>query len=121
MGPSAAAVTVDLTAGTGTGGDAEGDTLSEIENLNGSTLADILSGDAVANVLQGGDGDDTLRGGAGADTLNGGDGADFADYSGSTAAVVVNLTAGTATGGDAAGDTLTAIRESARLSPSTTP
>ena len=41
---SAAGVTVDLATGTGTGGDAEGDTLSGIENLLGSGLADMLTG-----------------------------------------------------------------------------
>ncbi|WP_051248877.1 beta strand repeat-containing protein [Inquilinus limosus] len=108
-GDSAAGVMVDLTAGTGAGGDAEGDTLATIENVNGSAFNDTLIGAAGANVLAGGAGDDTLRGGAGADTLNGADGSDFASYEGSAAAVTVNLQAGTASGGDAQGDTLTAI------------
>ena len=41
---SAAAVTVNLASGTGTGGDAQGDTLSEIENVTGSTFNDTLIG-----------------------------------------------------------------------------
>lgn len=79
-------ITVDLTAGTGTGGWAEGDTLSNIENILGTRMDDILSGDGVTNVLTGGvgndsldglAGDDQLFGGVGADTLNGGDGNDL--------------------------------------------
>ncbi|WP_304608569.1 S-layer family protein [Inquilinus sp. Marseille-Q2685] len=103
---SVAGVVVDLVAGTGSGGDAQGDTLSGIENLFGSAQADRLYGNGVANSLVGGAGDDQLRGGGGADILNGGDGSDFANYQGSTAAVVVNLLADSASGGDAQGDQL---------------
>ena len=73
---SAAAVIVDLQSGTGSGGDAEGDTLVTVENLTGSDFADQLSGNAGDNVLLGGAGNDTLIGRAGADTLDGGTGAD---------------------------------------------
>ena len=97
---SDAAVTVDLTAGTGSGGDAEGDRLSSIENLTGSDFGDALTGD---------DKDNILEGGAGGDVLNGGTGEDTASYIGSDAAVTVDLTTGTGTGGDAEGDTLTNI------------
>jgi Ca2+-binding RTX toxin-like protein len=97
---SAAAVTVDLGLGTANGGDAEGDTLSSIENLVGSANADTLTGDSYDNILEGG---------AGADALNGGDGSDTSSYAGSSAAVTVNLGAGTASGGDATGDTFTSI------------
>jgi Ca2+-binding RTX toxin-like protein len=106
---SSAGVTVDLGAGTGLGGDAQGDTLATIENLTGSAFADHLTGNAGVNALSGGAGDDTLHGSAGADTLIGGSGSDFANYQGSAAAVTVNLLAHTATGGDATGDTLTGI------------
>lgn len=115
---SGAGVTVDLITGTGTGGTAQGDTLSNIENLTGSDHADVLTGDGHANVLDGragddtlsgGAGDDTLIGGAGADSLDGGTGVDTADYSTSGAGVTINLTAGTGAGGDAQGDTLTNI------------
>jgi Ca2+-binding RTX toxin-like protein len=106
---SAAGVTVDLSAGTGAGGDADGDALSEIENVTGSSFADALTGDAAANLLTGGDGDDTLTGGAGADTLAGGAGTDTADYAASSAAVTVNLASGTGSGGDAQGDRLSGI------------
>ncbi|WP_052120677.1 beta strand repeat-containing protein [Inquilinus limosus] len=106
---SAAGVTVDLFTGSGTGGDAQGDTLQDIENVNGSAFADHLYGNGNANVLNGGDGDDTLRGGDGADTLNGGAGSDFANYQGSEQGVTVNLLAGTASGGFAQADVLTSI------------
>jgi Ca2+-binding RTX toxin-like protein len=56
---SRAGVTVRLATGTGAGGDAEGDNLTEIENLIGSAFADTLIGDAGNNVLDGGAGDDT--------------------------------------------------------------
>ncbi|MFE8583487.1 cadherin domain-containing protein [Sphingomonas sp. NCPPB 2930] len=106
---SAAAVTVDLTSGTGIGGDAQGDTLVRIENLVGSSMADTLTGDAGSNRLTGGAGDDVLAGLGGADVLDGGDGNDTADYSASGAGVTVDLLAGTAQGGDAQGDTLVSI------------
>ena len=78
---SAAGVTVDLAAGTGSGGDAAGDTLIGIENLSGSNIGDdVLAGNAGANTLQGWGGGDVLRGGAGADTLDGGAGSDTASY-----------------------------------------
>ena len=82
---SGAAVTVSLATGTGSGGDAQGDTLVSIENLTGSGHSDTLTGDANNNILDGnagndtlygGDGDDTLDGGAGNDTLIGGSGSD---------------------------------------------
>jgi len=107
---SSAGVTIDLGADTAGGGDADGDTLGEIENLSGSNLGnDILSGDAGANTLQGWGGDDVLRGGAGADTLEGGVGFDTASYYTSAAGVTLDLAAGTGSGGDAVGDTLTGI------------
>jgi Ca2+-binding RTX toxin-like protein len=106
---SSAAVNVGLLTGVGKGGDAEGDKLTTIENLNGSKFNDVLTGDANVNVLNGGAGEDILSGGAGADQVNGGDGKDTADYSASAAGVKVNLATGQASGGDAEGDKLTSI------------
>jgi Ca2+-binding RTX toxin-like protein len=107
---SAAGVTVDLAAGTGSGGDAQGDTLIDVENLTGSNLGnDSLSGNGGANTLSGWGGDDVLRGGAGADRLDGGGGSDTASWYTSAAGVTVNLAAGTAGGGDAQGDILVGI------------
>ncbi|HVY57261.1 MAG TPA: calcium-binding protein [Xanthobacteraceae bacterium] len=75
-GKSGVAVTVNLATGTATGGDAEHDTLSSIENLTGSTFNDKLLGNTGANHLVGGAGDDVLTGGGGKDVLTGGTGAD---------------------------------------------
>ncbi len=76
---SSAAVSVDLAAGTGSGGDAQGDTLTGIENLTGSDYADTLTGDSNDNVLDGRSGDDILVGAGGNDTLIGAGGADTLD------------------------------------------
>jgi Ca2+-binding RTX toxin-like protein len=66
---SDAAVTVNLTTGTNTGGHAAGDVLSNIENITGSALADTLVGDANANTLTGGAANDALTGNGGADVF----------------------------------------------------
>ena len=78
-------------------GDAQGDTLTNIEHLVGSDYNDILAGDGEDNVLRGGgghddlyggpaggddqmygdDGDDRIFGGRGDDTLTGGEGNDL--------------------------------------------
>ena len=73
---SDAGVRVDLEAGTGAGGHAQGDALSNFEHVVGSAHADELRGDGGANRLSGGAGDDALYGNAGADTLDGGAGND---------------------------------------------
>ncbi|MEA3015792.1 MAG: hypothetical protein QOI38_514, partial [Sphingomonadales bacterium] len=82
---SASAVSVDLSAGSGAGGDAQGDTLYEIEHVVGSNATgatnwgnagDRLTGNAADNRLFGLAGDDWLSGGGGKDVLIGGDGAD---------------------------------------------
>ena len=76
------------------------DKRSYIENAIGGSGSDTLVGNAASN---------TLTGGAGGDVLDGGAGLDAASYAGSDAGVTVNLLAGTALGGHAAGDTFTAI------------
>jgi Ca2+-binding RTX toxin-like protein len=48
-----AAVTVYLTSGTGSGGDAQGDTFAGIENVNGGKAGDTIAGNAAANILNG--------------------------------------------------------------------
>jgi Ca2+-binding RTX toxin-like protein len=107
---SGAGVTVNLAAGTGTGGDAAGDTYNSIEYVIGSNgFGDSLFGNGEANYLGGQGGDDFLAGGAGADSLDGGIGRDTAYYYSSVAGVSVNLAAGTSSGGEAAGDTFTSI------------
>ncbi len=117
-GESAAAVTVDLAAGTGLGGSAEGDTLISIEKLYGSAFGDTFTGGAAGEVFNGmlgddtilaGGGNDDLIGSAGADHLDGGAGIDTALYTQSASAVTIDLAAGTGSGGEAEGDTLTDI------------
>jgi hypothetical protein len=56
---SSAGVTVNLLSGTGSGGDAQGDTFNSIENVVGSALNDTLTGSNTANMLEGGRGIDT--------------------------------------------------------------
>lgn len=111
---SSAGVTVSLLTNTGVGGDAQGDRLSNIQNLVGSDSGDLLIGDANANRLDGGLGNDTLMGGAGADTLIGGGGNDTASYD--TQAVLntgefltVSLDVRVANTFDALGDVLVGI------------
>ncbi|PYE80579.1 Ca2+-binding RTX toxin-like protein [Pseudoroseicyclus aestuarii] len=83
---------------------------SENDRLYGGDDDDALEGDDGSDSLYGGTGSDLLTGGAGADLVDGGAGIlDFASYAGSAAAVTISLAAGTASGGDAAGDTLVGI------------
>jgi Ca2+-binding RTX toxin-like protein len=72
-------VAVDLIAGTGLGGDAEGDVISAIENVFGSQFDDDISGTVLANHLAGGKGNDTLFGNEGNDLLQGDVGNDLLD------------------------------------------
>ncbi len=115
---SGAGVEVNLKDGTAKGGHAEGDSISNFENLVGSEHNDTLSGDKESNLLDGRSGDDvidgqagsdTLIGGAGADTLKGGSGSDTAEYKLSKSGVEVSLEDGTSSGGDAEGDVLESI------------
>ena len=82
---SPSGVNVSLVTGIGTGGDAQGDTLSNFENVTGSSYADTIEGNSGNNVLKGGSGSDTLT------------------YVHATAGVAINLALTTAqiTGGSA--------------------
>ena len=71
-----ASVEVRLHNGVALGSHAQGDQLTDIENLTGSAFDDILSGDAGNNVLSGVSGDDIIAGGRGNDLLIGGLGED---------------------------------------------
>lgn len=91
---STSGVSVNLQSGAGLGGDAAGDTFSQIENITGSGQNDTLTGDNGASVIYGGGGadvldgrngndliggdggNDTIAGGIGNDTLSGDDGND---------------------------------------------
>ncbi|MGO1075280.1 calcium-binding protein [Inquilinus sp. CA228] len=125
--PSTTAITVNLTTGKGSGGQAAGDSFIGVENVSASGHADIITGNGSANWLQGHDsadtlsgeggddildgglGDDVLRGGAGADRLTGVSGIDTASYYTGSVGVVVNLATGVGSGGEAQGDTLALI------------
>ena len=57
-------------------------TVSQFENVTGSSLADTITGNSSNNILLGGNGNDTFVGSAGSDILNGGTGTDdAANYS----------------------------------------
>ncbi len=71
-------VNVNLSTGRASGADGD-DRLTGIENLYGSSFADVLSGDGANNYIAGSSGDDRLDGGAGADSLDGGEGDDRLD------------------------------------------
>ena len=73
---SSAGVTISLAGGPGAGGEAQGDVLSNVENITGSASADTLTGSASANRIEGGLGNDSLNGDLGNDVLAGGDGLD---------------------------------------------
>ena len=98
--------TSNLTGGDGPDELTGGPAADVIMGLGGD---DVLSGLGGDDDLQGGPGDDVLIGGAGADLLQGGDDVDTASYVTATTGVEVDLGAGTAARGDAAGDVLTGI------------
>ena len=77
---SPAGVQINLASGRARGGDAEGDSFSNIDNVVGSSLGDVLTGNKLVNLLAGGAGNDTLDGGGGADELWGGSGADLFQF-----------------------------------------
>ncbi len=113
---STAAVNVNLALATAqSGGDAEGDKLTGIENVIGSAFNDnlialitgsTLDGGAGDDKLYGGAGNDTLIGGAGADTIDGGDGIDTVSYESSSLVVNVDLAIRTSQQWGASGDTI---------------
>lgn len=111
-------VTVNLSTGIGSGGDAEGDTYAGIEAVSGSAQNDILIGNDQTNNMSGGEGDDVLKGGGGddfifgdegADVVNGGAGIDSTGFYASNAAVQIDLGANTASGGFAEGDVISGL------------
>jgi Ca2+-binding RTX toxin-like protein len=80
---SGAAVKVTLgtrgaqtTASGGSGSDALGDVIRNVENVTGGAFSDVLTGNSSTNVLDGRKGSDTLNGGGGNDALKGGGGFD---------------------------------------------
>lgn len=109
---------ITLLANQASGGEANGDKLSNIENITGSDFNDIIvssdtSGDHHVSGLGG---DDILVAGQSADILDGSSGNDWVSYQRSTAGVNVNLAAldGAAGGGFASGDELLSLRKQNR-------
>jgi hypothetical protein len=83
---SLAAVNVNLATNVVSGGDAQGDVISNFENITGTVYADTLTGSSAANTVDGGigndtistaDGADAITAGTGADSINGGNGIDI--------------------------------------------
>jgi hypothetical protein len=77
-------------------------------NFAGIDRFDITTGSGNDSIATGG-GNDVFNTGAGGDTIDGNGGVDTVSYATSAAGVIVDLDAGTAAGGDAAGDTLSDI------------
>lgn len=130
------AITVDLATGVAIDGEGGTDSLSGIENIDGTDQGDVILGNFAANrlfgfagddriegrdgddTLLGGDGDDQLsggtgndqlEGGTGTDTLDGGAGSDLVRYRTAADAMTIDLAAGTAAERNAATDILIAI------------
>ncbi|MCP5381604.1 MAG: hypothetical protein H6912_04480 [Kordiimonadaceae bacterium] len=96
---SAAGVTINLATNSASGGDATGDTFTNIDGVFGSTHNDTLTGDDEDNYLDGDEGADILIGAGGddyfyayqsegsatEDQFDGGDGFDKLDFIGSSA------------------------------------
>ena len=80
-----------LTYGEGT------QTLSNFQNIIGSSFNDYLVGDGNANVISGGAGNDFLVGGGGNDTIDGGAGVDSAQFSAPLASYTIVNNSGTLT------------------------
>src|SRR5262245_1153767 len=119
-------VFIDLTTNPQHGAPfAEGDTLTDIFKVTGTSHNDVIRGadeigftvnDPGQNVLNGMAGNDVLEGSSAAEVLNGGLDFDIASYESSPSAVTVRLQGAVAdpqtaiaTGGDAQGDTFSSI------------
>ncbi|MCB1517646.1 MAG: hypothetical protein KDJ19_08555, partial [Hyphomicrobiaceae bacterium] len=91
--------------------DSHGATYTETVGIQiGTDGADTLIGTAGTDIFQGGDGDDTIRLSSGADSIEGGSGHDVLDVW-DEGGVTIDLQAGTVTGGDSDGTTISGIEE----------
>ncbi len=106
---SSAGVYVSLATGQAYGGDADGDTFTNFQNVTGSAYNDTLQANA-GGVLTGNAGDDTLLYSGGSNSYVGGDGFDTVDYSGAGSSVTVNLQNNSGAGA-ASGDTYSSIEK----------
>lgn len=126
---SAARVTLDLADASKNSGEAQLDTLTNIEGARGTSFDDVLGGNGISNTfygevgadrlwghggddfLYGGSGNDELYGGFGADLLDGGLGSDVAQYRDALIAVIADLSGIMANSGEATGDTYVSIED----------
>lgn len=83
------AINLDLSTGKGLGGDAEGDTIQNVEHISASDHDDTLKGDDNNNHIIARKGDDTIIASGGNDYINGSDGYDTVDYSALDAGITV--------------------------------
>jgi Ca2+-binding RTX toxin-like protein len=77
---SAAGIDVNLSRSVQTGGDAQGDVLSNFENIHGTSFSDILTGNSLDNLFNGGGENDVIDGGRGNDFISGSVGNDTASF-----------------------------------------
>ena len=96
---------------TASGGDAAGDTLTNVEQIIATDFDDVLTGnsDNSAERFDGGLGDDLLEGRGGADQFFGGAGSDTVTYSLALSGVTVALDGSAGINSDAQGDTFDSI------------
>jgi Ca2+-binding RTX toxin-like protein len=73
---TSAAITLNLLTNVNTGGEAQGDNLTLVEQISGTSSGDTIIGNNLNNVFYGNGGNDRLGGGTGVDTLLGGAGSD---------------------------------------------
>jgi Ca2+-binding RTX toxin-like protein len=73
---TSAAININLLTNVNTGGEAQGDVLTGVEQISGTSSGDTILGNALNNVFYGQGGNDRLGGGTGIDTLIGGTGSD---------------------------------------------
>jgi serralysin len=108
-------VMANLSLGYGSGGDADRDLFTAIENLTGSSFGDRLTGDNGRNVLRGLGGDDVLNGYGSVDRLEGGAGNDKLDGGwGWDVAVFLGVRSDYTVTSNAAGQTIVADDQSWR-------
>jgi Ca2+-binding RTX toxin-like protein len=86
-------VNINLLSNIASGGTATGDIFSNIENVVGSDLEDVIIGDVNTNILNGEAGDDVLQTGGGTDIMSGGRGSDrfVIDVSPNTTTIIVDF------------------------------
>ncbi len=120
----ATSVMVNLTEGNSEGQHTGTDHFRNIENVKGSQAGDVIVMNAQANTIEAGHGDDVIQSrareqshnqdsneGDGDDFVDGGDGNDLLDYSSSTASIIVDVNAGTASGSDIDHDQFRSIED----------